>query len=164
MKLNELQAQIEESYHYYFPNSRIFVNYSDKFGATITIGCYLAGDKTENPGNYWDNDLFHVSLTIHGESGRQLPKGLQADSELPEIMELSQYLSYFFTKTDDKYKYCESEKFSFRKNSGDAAKLVKYIDKYFASMREKVLTAYVAGRILPNQIELVKIKVANFES
>lgn len=164
MKLNELQAQIESAYHKYFPNSRIFVGYSDKLGATISIGCYLAGAKEENPGKYWDNDMFHVSLTIHGESGQQLPKGLQAESDLPEIMELSQYLSYFFKKTDNKYKYCDSEKFSFRKNSGDAEKLVKYLDKYFASMREKVLTAYIAGQILPAHLETVKIKLANFEN
>lgn len=162
MKLNELQAQIESVYHKNFPNSRIFVNYSDKFGATITIGCYLAGDKTENPGNYWDNDFMKVVLTIHAENGAQLPAGLQADSELPESMELTKYHAYYFRHPENKNLVYESNRFSFRKVSGNAEKLLTYFDKFFAGMRAQILEDYQSGRIHKNHAELVKIKLAQF--
>lgn len=162
MKLNEMQAQIESSYHKNFPNSRIFVNYSDKFGATITIGCYLAGDKSENSGGYWDNDMLKVVLTIHAESGRQLPEGLQADSDLPEVMELSKILAYYFRKPENKNLVYESNRFSFRKVSGNGEKLLTYLDKFFAGMRAQILTDYQSGRIHKNHEELVKIKLAQF--
>jgi hypothetical protein len=162
MKLSELESQITDAYHKYFPTSRIYVNYSDKFGATITIGAYIAGDKSENSGKYWDNDVLSLTFSIHGESGQQLPKGLTADSELPTL-ELTKYHAHYFITPENKNLCYESRSLSFRKVSGEAEKIVIYLDKFFAKFHAQILGDYIAGRIHSNHLAVVKSHVADFQ-
>ena len=158
MKLSEFESQITDAYKKYFPNSRIFVQYSDKLGATITIGCYLAGDKTENSGNYWDNDIFSIAFSIHGESGQQLPKGLTADSELPTL-ELTKYRAHYFITPENKNLCYESRSLSFRKTQGESGKIIDTLNKFFSKLHESITADYKNGRIHPNHFALVGKKL-----
>ena len=163
MKLSELQTQIEKTYNKYFPTSKVSAVYSDRFGANITIRAFIAGDKSENSGNYWDNDILMLSFSINGESGQELPKNLTADSELPEGLELVKWHGHYHTTPENPYMCYGSRSLSFRKTSGNAEKIIITLDKFFAKFHAQILADYIAGRIHKNHLSVVKTHVADFQ-
>ncbi len=160
MNLSELTTRIESSYREYFPESKIFVEYSGKMYSSIWVRCFIAGAKTENSGNYWDNDMMRVSFRIQGENGQELPD-LQADSELPNLS-IENHAKSYHIKPDSIYLVYENRRMSYRKTTGTPEKIVASLDMFFKSLQAQILQDYTAGRIHANHTEIVKIKLDKF--
>ena len=65
MTFAELKEGIEKAYAKYFPKSKCAVTLSRMIGYAIFVECYVAGDKSECPNGYWDNDMMHISFNVN---------------------------------------------------------------------------------------------------
>jgi hypothetical protein len=149
MTINEMIKGIEASYAKYFKGSRIFVSYTDNLYRSIGIKCFLASDKTENPSNYWDNDMLTVTFSIQLESG-QFAKGTTADSETPEIMVLENWHKHYMIKPESRNLCYSSKSLSFRKTKGDANKMISSLDKFFKKLHDALAEELANDNITDN--------------
>ena len=84
MTVQDFMDKIEDTYHKYFPNSACFARFKMFMGHPyIAIHCFLAKDKSELSGGYWENDMINISFNI------DLPKSIESvDDDMPDSVTL----------------------------------------------------------------------------
>jgi hypothetical protein len=159
MKTKELIAEIENAYSRYFPNSKIFVNFSTNLYPSIYITCFLAKDKSENSGGYWDNDILNVRFMIGGENFREFSKDITLDSEL-SIITLENQSKNYHIKPDNKYMVYSGKDLSFRKVQGNADKILKSLKTFFEKMKLSLQDDLNNDKIHDHHVNLVINKLS----
>lgn len=158
MKLNELLEGIKNSYLKYFPNSLCKAKYSDNLYSSIYVKCYIGKEKDEFANGIIQNDMLHVSFLIDNE-GKQLPKELTLDSEIPNNLSLENKQKSFLTKPDSEYLVYGSKSLAFRKTKGDGEKIIKTLDKFFSKLRDELINELENDNIHDKDVELLKRKL-----
>lgn len=158
MNFKELKKEIEKSYESYFINSKCAVQLSTSLYPSISITCFLANDKSENSGNYWDNDMFSIAFSIDTITG-ELPKDTTEESELSNNLRLKVWRKSYLIKPENRNMCYNRTKLSFRQAKGDTTKIVKSLDKFFARLKESILKDLESNLIHDNYIDIVKRKV-----
>lgn len=158
MKLNELLTGIKEAYGKYFPESLCNVSYNDNLYSNIYIKCYIGKDKEEFANGIIQNDMLGISFSIDS-NGKQLPKGLIADSEIPEILSLENKSKSFLTKAENQYMCYGRKDISFRKTKGEGEKIIKTLDKFFKKLHDELVAELEADNIHENHKELLTKKL-----
>ena len=157
MRMNELITNIENSYYRYFPDSKIFVKFST-FYPSISVKCYLAGDKTENISNYWNNDILNIQFMISGENFREFSRDINQESELNIVSLENNYKSYHI-KPDSPYMVYSRRKLSFRKVQGNSEKIIKSLDDFFKKLKKSLLDDLNNGNIHKNHLDIARVKL-----
>jgi hypothetical protein len=157
MKTKELIAAIENTYNKHFPYSKISVKFST-FYPSISIKCFLAGDKNENSGGYWDNDILYVGFMISGENFKEFPKNTTLDSELG-IIALENNAKSYHVKPDNQYMVYGRKELTFRKIQGNPEKILKSLDVFFERMKSSLQDDLNNDRIHKNHVNLVMSKL-----
>lgn len=163
MTVNELCEGIEKIWKEEFPNSMCSAYFSSNLWENIRIKCFLAGDKTENPSNYWDNDMlsFTHSIGLSGLKNRQCAmRGYTKDSEIEhELCIEGQAYSYVISPPKGSYLCYGRTKLSYRKANGNAEKILDNFKKFVVKSKAKMLEDYNNGLISDTHIELFKQKL-----
>ena len=107
MNIEKFKSEIEKTYKSHFPNSKVSVMSKSRLYNSIYIQCFLAGDKTENQGNYWDNDMMYIIFEIDS-NGKELPENFE--SELPNELTFTSDRRWYYIKPDNKYNAYKSER------------------------------------------------------
>lgn len=154
MKLNELLTGIKEAYGKYFPESLCKVQYSDNLYSSIYINCYIGKDKEEFANGIMQNDMLGISFLIDS-NGKQLPKGLIADSEIPESLLLENKSKSYLTKPENQYLCYSNKSISFRKTKGEGEKIIKTLDKFFKKLHDELVAELEADNIHDSHKELL---------
>lgn len=136
MTIPEFMTSVENIYHKYFPNSECAVKFGKNLGSTIWIDCFLAGDKTELPHGYWENDMFAIALHIF------LPDGTGENDELPESITMEARSNFIKVKPTNKFLAFDGRKISFRKVTGDGKKVLASFDKFAKRLYDAVNEEY----------------------
>ncbi|MGL5329290.1 MAG: hypothetical protein ACRDD7_08480 [Peptostreptococcaceae bacterium] len=139
MKVFELCQAIEESYNEFFPSSAVCAALHKNLYRSIDVNCKLAGSKDECINNYWENDMFSIRFRIDGENGQL--KGIDEESELPEMLVLQIENKSFTTKPENNYMAYGRIVLPFRKVKGDANKIFNTLEKYFSKLHDEVENA-----------------------
>ncbi len=159
MQTKELITELESVYKNYFPYSRINVYHSNRFGNSISIRCFIAGDNKELSGNYWDNDPVNVAFNIASESG-EFPKDTTLESMLPDNLVMESYRAYYHHKPifhpSNVY---DSSRFIFRKSKGDSEKIIQVFDKFCARMKQELTQALQDDKMHPHYLALFQNKI-----
>jgi hypothetical protein len=158
MKTSELIVAIENTYSKHFPNSKIFVKFSTNLYSSISVRCFLAGDKNENSGGYWDNDILNVIFMISSENFKEFPKGVTLDSELG-IIGIENNGKSYNTKPDNQYMAFGRKELSFRRVQGNTEKIIKVLNTFFEKMKTSLQDDLKQDRIHKDHIDLVKNKL-----
>jgi hypothetical protein len=136
MTAAEFCSKVKDTYAKHFPKSLCVAKIYACLGKSITIDGYLAAGKEEESGGYLDNDMFSIGMFIH-----DLPPNTSPDSVLPDSMELTSNGSSFTVKPDNPYCAYGRVKVPFRKVTGDAKKILDYLDKYFGRFKDSAIDA-----------------------
>ena len=160
MLMNEMIKAISESYGKQFPQSRCIVKYNPSLWRSIGITCKLANERTENSGGYWENDMFDIRFSIAAPGEQQLPKDINAESKMPEALQLEIWDKSYLLKPTDSFMAFNRRSLSFRKTTGSPEKIVKTLDKYFKMLREQLEADLKADAIHKDHLNIVKSKLA----
>jgi hypothetical protein len=137
MTFNDFRDKLVEIYHSKFPNSLCSVRLYKVLGRSIVIDCFLANNKSELSGGYWENDMFKICFWIH-----DLPNDFEMTDTLPETMVLTNHNSHVLIKPQSKYLAYDSVKIPFRKTTGNANKIIatfkKYVDKLYDIVNQQI--------------------------
>ena len=158
MIVHELITHIENSYYKHFPKSKIFVKFSINLYPSISIRCFLAGDKTENISNYWDNDILNIRFLISGENFQEFSRDINADSEL-NLISLENNDKSYRIKPDSLYMAYGRRQLSFRKIQGNPEKIIKSLDDFFKKFKKSLLDDLNNGSIHKNDLDIVRNKI-----
>ena len=152
MKTQEFINQIESNYSKYF-NGLCKVKLSHNLYSDITVHCFLARDKTELSGGYYENDMLSIQFSIT-EVGKQLPKDLTLESELPSQLQMKIDQKSYYITPQEKYLAYSRVTLPFRKTKGTSEKLIKIIDNNFKKLHDSITEN--KNLIHKNFIEFVK--------
>ncbi len=142
MTFMEFRNKIIEIYHNKFPNSLCSVRLMKMLGRAIVIDCFLANDKSELSGGYWENDMFKICFWIHN-----MPKDFEVNDTMPDMMTLTNSSSHMLITPPDRYLAFGSVKIPFRKTTGDANKIIsafkKYVDKLYDTVNQQIANSQI---------------------
>lgn len=156
MKTQDFTNAIEDTYYKHFPASRCTAKFDTRFYSSIWVNCFLAGDKSELSGNYWDNDIMSIAFSIHAESG-EFSKDVTLESELPETIVLEVEHKSYLIKPESRNMVYGRRKLSFRKATGNAEKMLQVFDKYFAQLKESLVNDLANGMIIDKNHNAVAV-------
>lgn len=161
MKYSEFKEQVIQSYHKEFPNSLCSVSTSSLGKDSIFVQWYLANDKSEEPNNYFDNDMFRIIffITDATKASYENRESINEDTELPEnlIMEISH--NSVLTKPDNKYMAYSSISLPFRKTKGSPEKIIATLERYANNLKNSIYTLWIEDKIADTHKELVAKKI-----
>lgn len=152
MKFNEFKERIESEYHKRFNDSYCICKVGKCLGTYISIGGYLAKDKSELPHGITHNDTIHMGFMIH------LPDGLTTEDELPEEMEITTINHSIIVKPSNPYMYCDIRKIPFRKTKGNAEKMIKTFAKFTDKLHDALCEEYKSDNLLEVGMNLMENK------
>jgi hypothetical protein len=158
MIIKDFLKEIETMYNKQFPTSKIFVKFNTNLYSSIIISCMLAGNNTENAGNYWENDMFNIRFSIDNE-GRAFQKDITIDSELPENLQIESSMYSYLIKPENKYHAYSSHKLTFRKTKGNVEKILNTLDKFFVKLKCELLQDIEKELIHNNHLNLLLEKL-----
>lgn len=158
MKAKEFIEQIKNSYNTYFEDSKIFIRLSTNLYRSIDFSCFLANNKNELSGGYWENDMLSIRFSIDTEQG-QFNKNIDLESELPENLKLETWDKSYLLAPTNKYMAYDRKQLKFRKTKGNDIKLLKTIDKFFNYLHDEIENDLENNLIANNYIDLVKEKL-----
>ena len=158
MTMKKFLEEIEKTYSKYFPNSKCFVKLSKNLYHSISINCFLANDRIELSGGYWENDMFSITFWIDTEKG-QFDKNIILDSEVPNNLKLECTNKSYLIKPNTKYMAYGRTKLTFRKTVGNDEKILKSLDKFFKKLYDSLLEDIENNNIHEKHIELLKRKL-----
>ena len=158
MKLSEFLQLIESTYNKHLPNSKCSATYKDNIYSSIFITCYLASDKSENSGGYWDNDMFSIQFHLDLTTG-EFPKGFNLESEMPDNLNMEVNQNSYLLKPENPYMAYDRHKLSYRKVTGNSDKIITTLDKYFAKLVNDLKQDIADGLIHDGYLELVLNKL-----
>lgn len=153
MTFAELKEGIEKAYAKYFPKSKCAVTLSRIIGYAIFVECYVAGDKSECPNGYWDNDMMKIRYFIDLPSNYDEKSGI-----LPEMLEVEVKGAIINKKSDDRMYAYQFEKVGLRKFKGSPDQIVKKFDASFKKVKATFDKIKDEDRIPDNYKELVAKK------
>ena len=142
MITKEFLQNVESLYTSRFPHSKAFARLRTGLGKALTVDCFLAGDKSENSGNMWDNDILSVKFWI------DIPANATLESELPESLTMEILQGSYSIKPENRMKAFDSRKMTWRKSKGSAAKLLQVLDKYFVQLHDSLVNDLAKGNIV----------------
>ena len=158
MKISEFRVQIKDVYKKHFPESFVHVSHNKSLYNSIGISCCLAGERDEESGGYWENDMFHVSFSVDAD-GSELPRNLGADDELPEVLRLEKWHNSYAIKPENKYLAFGREVVPYRRTTGDAEKLITAFDKFCGRLRNSIEQSVTDGKIHPDYAMIASQKL-----
>ena len=154
MKYLEFVENIRQVYNRKFPNSMIVVKPFICFGKSITVNCYLAGDRAEFINGINLNDMFNILFNI------DLPKNFDFKSDdLPESIILKSLQTSYAIKPENKYLYYSSRKIPYRKTAGTPEKLISAFGKFTERLYTQIADDMESGNIHGNFTELLRTKI-----
>lgn len=154
MTFNEFRNKLVEIYYSKFPNSLCSVRLYKVLGRSIVIDCFLANDKSELSGGYWQNDMFKISFWIHN-----MPNDFEVDDVLPNVMTMTNDSSQILIVPENSYLAYDSVKVPFRKTVGNADKLISAFKKYVNRLYDTVNQQITEGNIHNNFENIVNAKI-----
>lgn len=164
MKFGEFKNILLDNYKSVFPESLCVIELGALGGDTFFVNYYLAGDKSEFPNGYEQNDIFHIQFHILQPRSRfENAERLTDDTELSENLTLTVDNKTIFTKPENSYMAYGSVTLPFRKTVGNADKILTALLKY-AEITKKTLTELYETDKLPtgqqqNIVDLVRSKL-----
>lgn len=158
MLVNEFLQNVEKTYYKYFPVSKCYVKLSKNLYCNIDITCFLASNKEELSGGYWDNDMFSIRFSIDTDKG-QFNRDITENSELPENLKLESNQNSYLLKPNISYMAYGRKGISFRKTKGNAEKIINVLDKFFSKMHDELEQDIEANLIHDDHIKLLKEKM-----
>lgn len=158
MKMRELTNQIQQAYSKYFTDSKCSVVLSSNLYHSVSIACFLANNKTELSGGYWENDMFSIRFSIDTETG-EFSKDLTLDSEVPNNARLTVSRKSYALKPPSRYFAFGTKQLAFRKTVGEGEKIVKSLDKFFSKLHAELLQDIKADLIHDNHKALLASKI-----
>lgn len=141
MKFNEFQTLVSTAYAKYFPGSMCDVNYFNHLGSTIYVDCFMGANEKEMPHGYRVNDMMKVQYAI------DMPEKHTINDELPTNMVLRVISKHYAVKPANNYYAFDTHQMNFRQVKGEAAKLVKQLEKNFSSLHEAIAADVAAGNL-----------------
>lgn len=154
MKFEEFKSEMEKLYAKYFNGSLIVVSKYSCFNKCVFVNMYLAKDKTEESGGYYDNDMLNVRLMIDKKDGK-FDSEYNMDGEFTVEYNSKSYL----TKPEIGYAAYGRVRLTARKYSGDAEKILKNTDKFLKKLHDSLIQTYKEGKIHKHHIELFEKRV-----
>ena len=154
MLVKEFLEAIEASYKKHFKDSKCNVELTTSIYPSLWVRCFLANDIKECIHGYWDNDLISVRFRIDTAQG-EFSKDITLDSELPNDLKLVCSDKFYFIKPPNVYLCYGRTDLKFRQTVGDSGKLLKALDKFFASLKTQLKSDLDNDQIHPNHKELV---------
>lgn len=149
MKFGEFKNILLDNYKSVFPESLCVIELGALGGDTFFVNYYLAGDKSEFPNGYEQNDIFHIQFHILQPRSRfENAERLTDDTELSENLTLTVDNKTIFTKPENSYMAYGSVTLPFRKTVGNADKILTALLKY-AEITKKTLTELYEEEALP---------------
>lgn len=162
MITSEFCTKLESIYNKHFPQSKAFAKFDSRFYSSIFVNLFLAGSREENSGNYWDNDMLHVTFRIVTPLG-EFPKDITIDSELPEVILIENIDKSYWLKPENHYMAYGRRKLSFRKAEGNAEKILQVFEKFCIALKNSLIEDLQNDLIHSNHKELLtkKLGVSN---
>lgn len=160
MKTQDLLTALENTYHSHFPKSRIVAEYSTRLYRSIYIHAFLANDRSELSGGYWDNDMLNIRFQItSGIGSGEFSQDVTLDSDLDFIVLENEGKSYHINPPSS-YLAFGSTVLSFRKASGQPEKIVQSFDKFCIQLKKSLQDDLMAGNIHKNYLSIVQDKLS----
>lgn len=158
MKISEFVEQIKNVYKKYFPESLCHVKRENNLYASIGITCCLAGNREEESGGYWENDMLHVSFSVDND-GAEFSRNLGTDDELPEVLRLEKWYNSYLIVPESKYLVYGRETVPFRRVTGNAEKIVKEFDAFCGRLQNSIEQSIKDGKIHEHYAIIVSKKM-----
>ena len=159
MKIADLTEKLEETYHKHFPNSSISARFELGMYPSIWVACYLAGDKKENSGGYWENDMLRISFRILNGEDMDFSRSTSAES-LVNSVTIEAHRKTYTTKPSDKFSVYGHAKLSFRKTVGTPENIIKVFDAFCTKLKASIKNDLENDKIHADHVELIKIKLS----
>lgn len=115
-----------------FPKSYVDVGFTKSFGEWLVKVTFTLGRGPED----WANKIIHNDPLHHILFIRGFDKDLQTSKDVQSV---SPVQSNFHVSSDDKLYVYKNLKTGIRKYSGSPEKVVAYLSKYFATLRQMVV-------------------------
>ena len=158
--MEKLIKGIENNYKKHFPKSMISIDYSTGLYNNIRIKCYLAGNKAENSGSYWENDMLSIGFSIETKTGAfSKDTTINSNIENMELVLKVSSKSYYIKPIKNIYQCFEQKKLQFRKIKGNNNKILKKLDVYFETLKATLKEDLKNNIIHENYKELLKEKM-----
>lgn len=158
MTINNLCNELQNTYYNYFPESLCKATLTKNLYPSISIWCFLANNKEELSGGYWENDILSVRFTIDTTTG-ELDRSTTGETESPENLRIQADSKSYLTKPDNEYMCYGRKQLKFRKIIGDAQNIIKCFDKFCMHLKADITSTYIDNRIHDNHKSIVQIKV-----
>ena len=158
MKMSEFMEQIKAVYKNYFPESYCHVTYDKNLYASVGIICCLAGNREEESGGYWENDMLHISFSVDN-NGKEFFQSLGVEFELPKVLRLEKWHNSYMIIPEDKYSVYGRETVSFRRVTGNAEKIIKGFDAFCGRLHKSLEQSIKDGKIHEHYAMIVSKKV-----
>lgn len=154
MNIKELTYELEDIFYERFPESYINIRWYTNIYNSIGIGIYLAKDKSELSGGYWENDMLDIKFTLDMD-GKEIPKDANWESPVPKELTIScDHKSYHITPPD-RYLAFGTRKLSFRKSQN----IIKAFEKFIDQLYNNIVDDINNEQIHKSYVELVKSKI-----
>jgi hypothetical protein len=159
MQVKTLLSEFEKSYHSHFQHSAISAKFSKGIYSSIYIRLYLANDKSELSGGYWDNDILTIIFCIDTATG-EFPREIDLESELPNNLVMENSSKHYHIKPPSSMYAYGSRKLSYRKTTGEASKILASFDKFCDGLKKSLQDDLQAENIHPEHVQIVAAKLA----
>jgi hypothetical protein len=158
MTIHELCKRIDADYHEVFPRSSCSVYLATNLYPSISVACKLAGERQENHGGYWENDMFGISFSIDNR-GRELPNGVTGESECPDVLQLNVWRKRYTLKPDHPHMCYSHKLLPFRQTTGDAERIIATLKRYFIKLHALLEEDLKAGNVHKDHEPLLRSKL-----
>jgi hypothetical protein len=121
-------------------------------GNSIFIDCFIAGDESEFPNGYAENDMFNIKFNIDTRDAKSV------DDEFG-IRTIECYSKSFYTAPPSRFLAYGRHDLQFRKTTGDARKIIAALDKFFKRLYDAVVMERDNDNIEKGHIDIVNRKI-----
>lgn len=155
--IKEFLNLVENTYNKHFPNSICQATLYKGLGTSISINCYLAGNKEELINGYVQNDMFSIRFWMH-ENENNL-QNATLETILNDNLKIECDAKSYTIKPDNDYMCYGRKKLSYRKTTGDYTKILKSLDKFFSKLKDELKKDLEDNKIHDNFKELLVNKI-----
>jgi hypothetical protein len=150
--IGEFCEEVKRTYHKYFPDSMCVARMKNILGNSIFIDCFIAGDESEFPNGYAENDMFNIKFNIDTRDAKSV------DDEFG-IRTIECYSKSFYTAPPSRFLAYGRHDLQFRKTTGDARKIIAALDKFFKRLYDAVVMERDNDNIEKGHIDIVNRKI-----
>jgi len=152
MTVGEFLDEVKKLYAKYFPKSTCIAEIWKCLGTNILIKGRLSASKDEVSNKILENDMFSLGAMI-----QELPEDLTTESPFPSSVVLEAHGHSFTVKSDNQYMAYGHITVPFRKTTGDAKKILTYLDKFFNTFHSMVVDARKKDLLDPSYTKLMNM-------